>query len=302
MNPVPLLFFLLLLLPFHGLAEEIGTVSLMEGPLRLIRGATVLRGAAGVRLRQGHSIESSESGFAQLEFTGGTIVALGASTRLFLLRYAPARLGNSTGGKSTAAELVLLRGWLKGETSSSLGPYCYASPVLTATTSGTIVLHAAAGGAEVFVETGSADISETSQDGVRSHGDSASAGQFLSRRAGKDITVDSRPDPAFLASIPRPFRDTLPSRMSIFSGKVVPAKPDHEVSYAEVQPWLTMEKAWRTGFVERFQSRLEDPAFRKALEDHLDKHPEWDPVLHPDKYPPKPTASAEYSFGFPNGG
>jgi hypothetical protein len=90
--------------------------------------------------------------------------------------------------------------------------------------------------------------------------------------------------------------------MSIFSGKVVPAKPDHEVSYAEVQPWLTMEKAWRTGFVERFQSRLEDPAFRKALEDHLDKHPEWDPVLHPDKYPPKPTASAEYSFGFPNGG
>lgn len=289
MNPVPLLFFLLLLLPFHGLAQEIGTVSLVEGPLRLIRGATVLRGAAGVRLRQGDFIESSENGFAQLEFTGGTIVALGASTRLFLLRYATARLGISTAGKS-AAELVVLRGWLKGETSSSLGPYCYASPVLTATTSGTIVLHALAGGAEVFVETGSADISETSQDGVRSHADSASAGQFLSRRAGKGITVDSRPDPAFLESIPRPFRDTLPSRMSIFRGKAVPAKPDHEVSYAEVQPWLTMQKAWRMGFVERFQSRLGDPAFRRALEDHLEEHPEWDPVLHPDKYPPKPTS------------
>ncbi|MGA2648060.1 MAG: hypothetical protein ABSF15_25480 [Candidatus Sulfotelmatobacter sp.] len=301
MNSVPLLFFFLLL-PFHVLAQEIGTVSLVEGPLRLIRGATVLRGAAGVRLRQGDIIESSETGFAQLEFTGGTIVALGASTRLFLLRYAPARPGDSTGGKSTAAELIVLRGWLKGETNSSLGPYCYASPVLAATTSGTIVLHAAADGAEVFVETGSAEVSETSHDGARSHADSASAGQFLSRRAGKDITVDSRPDPAFLASIPRPFRDTLPSRMSIFSGRAVPAKPEHEVSYAEIQPWLTIGKPWRKGFVERFQSRLGDPAFRKALEDHLDEHPEWDPVLHPDKYPPKPTASAEYSFGFPNGG
>jgi hypothetical protein len=227
----------------------------VEGPLRLIRGATVLHGAAGVRLRQGDIIESSENGFAQLEFTGGTIVAIGASTRLFLLRHVPARLGISTAGKSAIAELVVLRGWLKGETSSSSGPYCYATPMLTATTSGTIVLHAAADEAEVFVETGSADVSETSHDGERSHADSASAGQFLSRRTGKGITVDSRPDPAFLESIPRPFRDTLPSRISILRGKAIPAKPDHEVSYAEVQPWLTMQKAWRMGFVERFQSR-----------------------------------------------
>jgi hypothetical protein len=292
MNPVPIFLFLLLLLPLRGMAQDIGTVTLMEGSLRLIRGATVLRGAAGVRLRQGDILESSESGFAQLEFTGGTIAALGPSTRLFLLRPVPSQSGNSTGAKSAIAELVVLRGWLKGETSSSSGSYCYASPLLAATTTGTIVMHAAAQDANVFVETGSAVVSEIGREGTPGHTAGATAGQFLSRGAGKDVAAGSRPDPSFLESMPRPFRDTLPSRMPIFSEKSVPANPDHPVSYSEIQPWLTMGKVWRKGFVERFQSRLKDPTFRRALQDHLAEHPEWDPVLHPDKYPPKPAPLA----------
>jgi hypothetical protein len=302
MNPVPLLLSLVLLLPLHGLAQEVGTVTLVEGSLRLIRGVAVLQGAAGVRLRQGDIIESSETGFAQLEFIGGAIAALGPSTRLFLLRPAPTHPFDSTGRKSTSAELIVLRGWLKGETNSSLGSYCYASPVLAATTSGTIVMHAAAEGADVFVETGSAEVSEISREGTLGHTASANAGQFLSRQAAKDIAAGPRPKPTFLESMPRPFRDTLPSRMSIFSGHSVLAEPAHQVSYAEVQPWLTMGKAWRKGFVERFQPRLKDPAFRRALEDHIAEHPEWDPVLHPDKYPPKPAASAERNSDSPHGG
>ena len=64
----------------------------------------------------------------------------------------------------------------------------------------------------------------------------------------------------------------------------------HEVTYAEVQSWLTIAPAWRRGFVERFQSRLNDPAFRQAIENHLTELPEWDRALHPEKYQANPPA------------
>jgi hypothetical protein len=287
-----LCLFLFLALPLRAAAQEIGTVTLMEGSLRVIRGTTVLQGAAGVRLQQGDFIESSDRGFAQLEFTGGTIVALGASSRLFLFRNA-ARRNTGKAVKAAAVEVVVLRGWLKGETGSNAGSCRYASPVLGAATSGgTIVLHATAQAAEIFVESGSAEASEITPDGNWGRKTGAKAGQFLSRRSDKSIAVSARPDSVFVESMPRPFRDTLPSRMSLFAGKPAQAKRDHEVSYSEIQPWLTMGQTWRRGFVERFQPRLKDVTFRKALEDHLADHPEWDPVLHPEKYQPKTTSSA----------
>ena len=77
MNRVLSLLAVFLVLTLSATAQEIGTVTLVEGPLRMIRGATVLQGVEGVRLRLGDIIESSNTGFAQLEFTGGAIVALG---------------------------------------------------------------------------------------------------------------------------------------------------------------------------------------------------------------------------------
>jgi len=280
-----------LLLSLASPAQEVGAVTVVEGSLRLIRGATVLRAAAGVRLHAGDIVESSDSGFLQLEFNGGTIVALGPASRLFLL-HCSGRAHNNPGDNSPVADLVILRGWLKGETNSGSGAYRYESPLLAATTGGTVVLHAAAESSELFVESGSANVGEISHEGALGHATTAKAGQFLTRRAGKAMVAGARPESAFLENMPRSFRDTLPARMSVFAGKPVQPKPDHQVSYAEVQPWLTMGRDWRRGFVERFQSRLEDDSFRRAVQEHIEDHPEWDPVLHPDKYPSKPTAAA----------
>jgi len=256
-------------------AQEIATLTVVEGPLRVIRGTTVLRGAEGVKLHAGDILESSSAGFVQLEFVAGTVVALGPSTRLFLFR---------TEGKrgDAPSELVVLSGWLKGETSANAGAYCYASPVLAATTrGGTVVLHTSSAAAELFVESGPASIEQVSSDGHVAAPVEAKAGQFFSRRAGKGIALNPRPDSAFVDSMPRPFRDTLPSRLARFPKGTEP-KRDHEVSYSEVQPWLTMAPTWRKGFVDRFQPRLKDAAFRKALEAHVKDYPEWEPVLHPE--------------------
>jgi hypothetical protein len=297
MNP-SLLLVLLLLPPPPVAAQEIGTLTFLEGALRVIRGTTVLQGAEGVRLHQGDIIESSDPGFAQLEFAGGTTVALGASTRLFLFSHPR---GKKMGDKANTAQLVLLSGWLKGETAVNGGAYRYASPLLAAATQdGTVVLHATAQAAEIFIESGSASIAEVRPNGNRGQSVGAKAGQFFSRRAGKNLTDNPRPTSTFIESVPRPFRDTLPSRLSRF-GKPVEPRHDHEVTYPEIQPWLNIGQTWRRGFVERFQPRLKDAEFRRALEAHVNNHPEWDPVLHPEKYLPPPRPTPAHNTDSPHG-
>ncbi len=225
----------------------------------------MLQCVEGMKLRPGDILESAAPGFAQLEFSGGTIAAIGPASRVYLFRAA------ANGG-----DLVLSSGWLKGETSNKGGAFRYNTTLLGAgTKDGTFVLHASPGGAEIFVELARGTIAEMSSQGSTGHAVSVRSGQFLTRKSGKNVATGPRPDAAFLESMPQAFRDTLPSRLSKFQGKKPPApRADHEVSYAEVQPWLTIGQAWRGGFVERFKPRLKDPDFRRAVEDHLTDHPE----------------------------
>jgi hypothetical protein len=68
-------------------------------------------------------------------------------------------------------------------------------------------------------------------------------------------------------------------------------KRDHEVTYSEIEDWLNTRLVWREGFVSRFEPRLEDAAFRKAVEAHLGNHPEWDEALYPEDYEAKTPVS-----------
>jgi len=278
MNAVLTLLLLCLVQPLVVAAEEIGTLTLVEGPLHVIRGTTVLQGAEGVKLHQGDIVESSNPGFAQLELRGGVVVALGPSTRVFFVSHA---------AKNT--EMFVLDGWLKAETGPNAGRYRYSSPFLAATTTdGTVVLHVLGEGADIFVESGSAGISKVGPEGNLGSPGGARAGQFFARHAGQGVSIYPRPSSAFVEAMPRQFRDTLPPRVSKFAGKLTEPKHDHEVSYSEVQAWLAIGQTWRKGFVERFQPRLKDAEFRKALEAHLKDHPEWDSVLHPENSHPSP--------------
>jgi hypothetical protein len=260
-----------------------GSVTLLEGSLRVIRGASVLKGVEGMHLRQGDILESSDNGFAQLEFPGGGVVALGPTTQVLLLRQA--------GDKAQQTELVLLSGWLKGESATGAATYRYATPILAAmTTNGTVLVHNHEGACEVFVESGSATIGEVETSGGVRGPVTAKAGQFFSRQAGKGVNTTARPNAGFLEAMPHPFRDTLPSRLTRFAGKNIEPKADHAVSYSDVQAYLKMPAAWRRGFVDRFSPRLKDPEFRKQVEAHVAEHPEWDKALHPEQQPEEKSA------------
>jgi hypothetical protein len=276
--------FFALLFPASLIGQQVGTLTLKEGDMRLIRGTTMMQGVEGMRLSRGDILEIGNPGFAQLEFVNGNIVGLGPGSRLFLLSHPT---GASTA--INAAELVLLSGWLKGEGSAKSAFYRFDTPSLAAITKdGTVVLHASAESSEIFVESGTATIAQLTAGGNTSQSSTGKSGQYFVRLKGKNMVTADRPSDNFVNSLPIPFRDTLPSRLSRFTAKPAEPKRQHEVSYSDIRAWLVMAPRWRKDLVSRFQPRLEDDAFRQEIEAHLDDHPEWDEALNPEKDSSKP--------------
>jgi hypothetical protein len=179
------------LLAVPAAAQDAGTVTFLEGSLRILRGTAVLQAAEGSRVRQGDIVETSDKGFAQMEFTAGAMAALGPSSRVYVFRY---RAGGSSGANASGEELVLLSGWLKAQSDAKAGTCRYESPLLAATTkSGTIVLHNEESESNVFIESGSAAIAEVTPDGMTGKPATGNAGQFFSRHRGKGVAASSRP-------------------------------------------------------------------------------------------------------------
>src|SRR5262249_8418572 len=149
-------------------------------------------------------------------------------------------------GGDSAAELILLRGWLKAESGGGAATFRYETPTLAALTgNGSLGFHTNESGCDLFVESGAATISEVTSEGHDREPKPAKAGQFLSHHGGKGATALPRPTPAFIDGMPVAFRDTLPSRLAHFKGKPAEPKVQHAVSYAEAETWLHMTSAWR---------------------------------------------------------
>ena len=139
------------------LGQDVGVVTLAEGPLKLIRGTSVFMVGEGARLSRGDIVECADRGLAQLEIEGGTIIALHGDSRLFLYSLASGRRS-----RSNAPEVILLSGWLKAEIKAGEGAYRFHTSLLTASTGdGTMLIHAAPASVDVFLESGSGLIEES---------------------------------------------------------------------------------------------------------------------------------------------
>ena len=83
---LPVLFLSLPLLVLNAAAQDVGTPTLTEGALRVIRGCAVYQGVEGMKLRQGDMLETAASErHTQPEFSGGVVVALGPDSKLLLI-------------------------------------------------------------------------------------------------------------------------------------------------------------------------------------------------------------------------
>ena len=258
--------------------QSVGTLTVAEGPVQLVRGSTTYAAAPGVALLNGDMLAPDPKGQAQIEFEDGAILNLSRGTRALLLT------AQGAGGEPG---VVLLSGWAKfSRAKAAKGkPYRYIMPLARLGTAGaTGVLRVGADSSEVFIESGAARLDELSKTGSPAGGRDVKGGEFVVRRSAQALAVSPRPSADFVKAMPGYYRDDLPVIASRARNRGIEPAREHETTYAEVEPGLKASAPIRRNLVERFRSRAKDPQFRAKLIENLPAHPEWDRILFPEKY------------------
>jgi len=229
---------LLLLLPFAvGAAAEDAapTVTIVEGKSTLASGLHGYTPIPGVQLRQCDIVQTGPESLVQVEFPDGSRIELGPDSRFLSDVPTPA------GSARAVGPYFLHSGWLKLTVAKrdNASPYRINTPYFDLVMqSGVAVLNVADGG-RFFVEQGSALALEPSGTRGRGAGVNVAANQTYSRKSAETRpAVENRADPAFVKSMPQPFRDTLPALHAKFKGRAVQPKPAPDYDYAAVSAWL----------------------------------------------------------------
>lgn len=275
-------FCLVTAMPCFG--ADVGTVTLLDGKPRLLRGTTWFTLVEGVRIRDSDVIDVPEKAQLQLEMTDAGALSLIGPGALYVVS-----LTSGDAKQRPLAEFWVTKGWLKIDTkptATRMRVRTGLGSVLTADAAA--VVRIASDTLEVFVETGSARVVEPGKSdnaGVEVKGVG-----FVSRAAGKPLVSAERAPSAFVAALPRDFMDALPLRATRFA---TPREPvlEREASYADVQSWLT--GPYRVSFMKRFEPKLADPAFKAAAEANSKATPEWATVATPPAPPPPAAAKVD---------
>lgn len=274
----------------HGVcraAEPLGTFTIVEGEVALLRGDSQrLAVAPGVRLLADDIVDTSaRTAVARLELRSGAALDLGPQTRLWFQPRSAAERGRTL-------DTYILEGWVKFSPphapSAGAPARTLASPLADLSgLTGVVLAHVSAQEMLVFVESGEARLVER-RDGKPQPVMTVKAGEFYARKAADKGSVAPRPAASFLERMPRAFRDTLPDLAGRYKDRDVAGKPLPEPGYADVEGWLKGEPVVRRAALARWKGRAQEPEFRAALVANVKAHMEWDRVLFPEKYLPKP--------------
>jgi len=248
--------------PWTAMAADLsGTITILEGDALVYRGTGRAHAVEGLRLAAGDIVETAPSTFAQIELADQSVLQLGSSTRVMF---------NAASSKGKSERWVyVMDGWTKltgAKPDPASGPgFEMRSPLLEiAAAPATVVMHSSPAEASVFAERGEPRIAERQASGapvvvpLRT-------GDFYRRKAGGRGVVSGSPTPAFVADVPRPFRDSLPLRAERFRDRPAQARDPSEFAYADVEAWLKAEPSVRRPLMQRWRVKARETAFRSAL-------------------------------------
>lgn len=264
-----------------------GVLTIVEGEASIVDGARTLIAAEGLKLPDDVILRTGpRTGLVRVEWPDGTAADFGPDTQALIN---PAGFA-ARGGR--APSVYLLRGWLKQASLGKDAAGGFVAPRLDVLPAkGALVAQVAAEETWVFAESGALQFVE--RDAKPPLTLAAKSGEVYSRVGAAKGAVAPRPTPAQMQKVPRSFRDSLPLRLQALKDRQVEPRLGTPVSYAEVRDWLLVpEPAMRRGFVKRFTPRVRDNAFRAGLTEQLGAHPEWEPVLFPERFvKPKPASN-----------
>lgn len=248
---------------------------LPEGTVTLIRATSAFNVDTPIALQPGDLLATDAHGSAQIEDSDGTIVALGADTRIAI---DAAPHGDA---------LALLSGWIKiarPHTGTS-DPLSIGTPTLDASLrDGAAVLHATRDMTALFIEAGSMTLA------LPEHADAhqpLDGEHYAERETGKPLVVGTRPATSFIAAMPLPFRDPLATSATPAKAKPVAPAQGRPATYADIADWLIAPLPIRRGFVARFRPLAQNEPFRAQVRQNLRNLPEWRRVLCPPPAMPR---------------
>jgi hypothetical protein len=253
------------------------TLASADSPVTVVRATNVFALGPGESLHADDLILSPRQGVVQMQDDDGTLVALGAQSRLML---------------QAEPRIALLHGWMK------IAHACGAASCpqrAVDTERGAIRLSA---NAAVIVATSddANGIAAFSESGVQTLAlkppVTIDAGSLAEISDNAPARVLRRPSSAFLAAMPVAFRDALEPLVVPAASSSAALKPLRPAAYDDVAPWLTSALPARKRFAARFHTRLADTAFRGSVERHLDALPDWRAYL----YPPTRAASSKVRY------
>jgi len=270
-------------------AEAPAVVTLVEGPAALLRTAGRFALAEGVRVQGGDIVEVPDKGLVQIELADGTRVSLGPQARFHVAALASAPAAARGAKAAAVSDFYLLHGWTKFALPSSAAPLRVTTPLFGLGTADAVsVLQVEGVEASLFVERGGVRLAEGFVKATPTSPVAVSAGQFYARKPDQKGVLQARPAPSFIAAMPGYYRDNLPERLARFKDRDVSPRRLGDLAYQDVEPWLKAPPELRRPLMQRLRARAQDPEFRKALIANLRFHPEWDRILFPEKYLPKP--------------
>jgi hypothetical protein len=266
-------------------------IVIADSAVVVIRGTVLNRADVGEQLNADDIVESASRGIVQLQDDAGNVLALGADTSILLEQNAHVSLLSGwlkmahwcAGQPCAKAVIDTERGWLELADDAD-GSLQGARPVAAAAIVAAIPSQGRTDAA-MFSESGAQAFTAREPRGSARTSTQLAAGQFSYVASGAPIELQSRPSSAFLADMPRPFRDSL-QRVSVAETPqdklIAPVRP---VSYGDVSAWLVSDLPVRARFARRFRARLGDDAFRRDIGRNLSDLPEWRVLLYPPKQP-----------------
>jgi len=274
-------------------ADALAVVTLGGGAAALMRSAGRFALSEGVRIHGGDILEVPDKGLLQIELADGTRLSLGPQSRFHVaaLTSAPAA---SRGAKGAAvSDFYLLHGWAKFALPSSAAPLRVTTPLFGLGSADAVsVLQVEGAEASLFVERGGLRLAEGFVRATPTSPVAVSAGQFYARKADQKGVLQARPTPSFIGGMPGYYRDNLPERLARFKDRDVSPRRQGDLAYQDVEPWLKGPPEVRRPLMQRLRAHAQDPEFRKALIANMRFHPEWDRILFPERYLPKPVPDA----------
>src|SRR5437762_8703210 len=202
--PMKICGFWLLVLALPAFTAEVGVVTIAEGSARVLRGTVWYMLAAGAPFQEGDLIDAGERTQVQVELaSGGTLNVVGPAA-LFAVS-----IPICNDKQEAPMEFALDKGWLKLVSPAGAGMRIRTPSAMVAVADATIVTRQEGKLFELFVESGSARVAETTRAGRDGAVHDAKSGDYWSREADKPLVTEKRAPAKFAAAMPRPLIDRL---------------------------------------------------------------------------------------------